>query len=194
MSSPSGFAEVDPFTQQSSPTSSRADDQDIAERRSDDHSPSPPAAELPSPPVAAAHAASTPAEPSASRAETSSSQPSYSRAYNLQQAEYAQASIARYLQGDTFTIEVRPFCRTEGGRPQSTDALPPFPDRLQIIDAYKTQEGSSSVYIVYVVRTGVSRLLCCRSGKSRLACRLPEEGGRSAADRAGPPRPRPTEG
>ena len=105
MSSPSGFAEVDPFTQQSSPASSRADDEDFAGQQAVDRPPSPP------PPAERRTLSSSPRpaeQPSTSaRAEASSSQAPYSRAYNLQQAEYAQASIARYLQGDTFTIEVR---------------------------------------------------------------------------------------
>lgn len=123
MSSPSGFAEVDPFTQQSSPASSRADDKDLTERAD---SPSSPSVERPSSPPPPAG----PAEPSTSSAaragaSSSPSQPPYSRAYNLQQAEYAQASIARYLQGDTFTIEVRvtPLARQARIRPQSTEAL-----------------------------------------------------------------------
>lgn len=110
MSSPAGFSEVDPFTQQSSPASSGADPH---EDRQDPPSPAPePASPPPRSPDRQQASSSSTAAAAPAQPDEPSDQAPYSRAYNLQQAEYAQASIARYLQGETFTIEVR--CQPAG--------------------------------------------------------------------------------
>lgn len=178
MSSPppssSAFAEVDPFTQQSSPASSTHLD-----TQPDQHRPSSPPRPT-SPPAPATAAADEPADDSppskpkqTTQQEQPESQPSYSRAYNLQQAEFAQASIARYLQGETFTIEVRaiPYSFSRPNKQMSlrADSLrPPLADYRRLQDAgglvvhlyrlRRSHRGSSYPRSAVLLRSSTARL------------------------------------